>query len=235
MLAAGCSTVDTDTVASLKGFELSEAELDDLLAEQGVEGTESADTVRQAISSWIQQTALDENLVDPQLLEDDRLEPLYDQGLDAAPIACGRLLVTDSLESGADAVERLEGGEEFTDVLTDLNIDPQLAEVEGDAGCFTSDQFPAGPDTGPEVAALFSISAAMPYAVAPTIGPDGTENALIFAFSPFDQLDEPVAEPVLTQLRETVGLQLLVDDLDVDVDSRYGVFDSATATVVPLG
>lgn len=235
-IAAGCSSLDTDTVARVGDTEFTQDELDELLSAQQANG--NVDAARGAISNWIFETTVEKGLVTEELLAgvpEDRLVPAYGDGIAVAGITCPTILVVASPEAGNDAVEQLAGGGDVLDVIEEFNIDPQLAEAGGRAGCFPADQFdPASSDT-PEVQALFALDADDPFASVPTPSPDGTTGALVIGFRPFDDLDPNEAEQVLQALRQTVGLRLLVDDIDIDVDSRYGTFDVDRGGVVPLG
>lgn len=235
-IAAGCSSLDTDTVARVGDTEFTQDELDELLEAQQASG--NVEAARGAISNWIFETTVEQGLVTQELLAglpDDQLVPSYGDGIAIAGITCPAILVAASPEAGDDAIEQLETGTDVLAVIEEFNIDPQLAEAGGRAGCFPADQFdPASADTA-EVQALFAIDADDPYAAVPTPGPDGTNAALVIGFRPFDDLDPNEAEQVLESLRQTVGLRLLVEDIDIDVDSRYGTFDVGRGGVVPLG
>ncbi len=235
-VAAGCSSIDTDTVARVEGTEFTQDELDVLLEAQQTSG--NVEAARAEISNWIFETTVEKGLVTQELLAglpDDQLIPTYGEGIAIAGVLCPNILVAASAEAGDAAIEQLAAGTDVLDVVADFNIDPELGNAGGRAGCFPAEQFdPATSDT-PEVQALFSVDADDPYATAPTPGPDGTTAALVIGFRPFEDLDPTEADQVLQALRQTVGLRLLVEDIDIDVDSRYGTFDVDRGGVVALG
>lgn len=237
-LAAGCSSLDTDTVAQVGDTKLSEAELEELLIAAQVVDNQSIDVSRQAISNWIFETTVEQGLVSEEILAglpEDRLIPSYGDGIEAAGVTCPVIFVADSEASGDAAVASLDSGAGVTDVVAEFNIDPQLGTTDGLAGCFPIDQFDPEAATSPEVEALFSINDENRYASAPTAGPDGTTAALVVGFRPFEELDPNEAVQVVDILRQAVGLRLLVNDIDIDVASRYGTFDVDRGGVVPLG
>lgn len=240
-LTAGCTTFsDADAVARVGDTELSADELDALLAEQQIpdEARNDLNVVRPVISGWIEQTAVESGLFSTDLIEaipEERLLALYGQGLDAAGVTCVRLIVTESPDAGDQAAERLRSGAEFADVFAEANVDPDLAAVEGDAGCFDRSQFDGVDPRPPEIAALFTLNEADPIASAPSTNLDGTPAGLVLAYRSIDDLPTTDREQVVGLIRQTSGVGLVVENLDVYVASRYGTFDVASASVVPLG
>lgn len=240
-LAAGCTTFsDNDAVARVGDVELSEEELDDLFDEQEVPDDQRDDLniARTAISGWIESTAVDEGLFSADLVQeipDDELVALYRQGMEAAGVTCARLLVAPSLAEAEDAAERLAVGEEFAEVFAELNVDPTLADVDGEAGCFDINQVLGEGEPPPEVRALLSVNENNPIATAPSSSADGGEVGLLIQYRPAEDLPEEDLAQVLDLIRQSSGVGLVLDGIDIHVDSRYGRFDRATGSVVPLG
>lgn len=54
---------------------------------------------------------------------------------------CVRHLLVDTVEAATDARSRIEGGEEFTDVATEVSTDPSAADNGGDLGCAPAQQY----------------------------------------------------------------------------------------------
>ncbi len=202
-LTAGCTTFsDADAVARVGDTELSEDQLDELLDEQQFpeEARSDLTLVRPVISGWIEQTAIENGLFGPEVLEaipEADLLALYDEGIAASGVACVDLMVAESPEAGEVAAERLRDGEAFADVLADVNIDPDLAAVGGEVGCFDSSQFAGVDPLPPEVVALFSVNAADPFASAPSPNPDGSAAALVIAHRGADEIPSADVEQVL--------------------------------------
>ncbi len=132
-LTAGCTTFsDADAVARVGDTELSADQLDDLLAEQQFpeEARSDLTLVRPVISGWIEETAIENGLFSPELIEaipDAELLALYDQGIATAGVTCVGLMVAETPEAGDAAADRLRDGEAFADVFADVNLDPDLA------------------------------------------------------------------------------------------------------------
>ena len=70
---------------------------------------------------------------------------------------------------------------------------------------------------------------------AESFGVDGGPAGLVLVYRDADDLDAAEREQVVAILRQTTGVGLVVDDLDIYVAARYGTFDLASASVVPLG
>ncbi len=240
-LTAGCTTFsDADAVARVGDTELSASELDELLTEQQFpdEARNDLGLVRPVISAWIEQTAVENGLFSPELIAaipDDQLLGLYGQGIGVAGVTCVRLLVAASPEAGDAAAARLRSGDDFIDVFADVNTDVDLAGVDGEAGCFDLNQFAGVEPQPPEIAALFTVNEANPVASSPSANADGTAAGLVIVHRGAADLAPDDREQVVELIRQVGGVSLVVEDLDVYVASRYGTFDVASASVVPLG
>jgi len=240
-LTAGCSTFsDNDAVARVGDVELSEGGLEDLLDEQSVPDDQRSDLdlVRPVISSWIESTALDTGQFSEEMIADipdDDLVNLYRQGMESSGVTCALLLVAPTVDDADQAAIELRDGAEFRDVFDEYNTDPALADVSGDAGCFDINQVTGQGAPSPEVLALLSVNSGNPVATAPSATANGDELGLLISFKEIDELGDPEQTQVLDAIRSSAGVRLLLDDLDVHVDSRYGYFDRTTGAVTPLG
>ena len=237
-LVAGCSTLDTDEVARVGDATLSEDELDEILVAAQVIDNDSIDISRQAISNWIFEATVEQGLVSEEILAalpEDRLIPSYNEGIQAAGITCPIILVVESEEIAETAVVALDSGGDVAAAVAEFNVDPQLGSTNGLAGCFAIEEFDEQSLASPEVGALLRLDLDNRFDFAPTPGPEGTTAALVVGFRPFEDLDPTEAAQVVDTLRQAVGLRLLVEDIDIDVASRYGTFDASRGGVVPLG
>lgn len=229
-LTAGCTTF-SDAVARVGDQELSADELDQRLldigaSEEDLGGVLPGEPVRQVISAWIQETAIG--------LDDDDISALYSEGIEAVGVACPVVLATATIAEAQDAFDRLEAGEEFDVVFGEANVDPQLATVTGRVGCLTIDQFPPDTRESPDIASLFALSSDNPYALVDTAAA-AADTGLVVGYRPFDDLNADELAGVLAVARSTAAADVALDDLDIHVDSRYGTFDPATSSVIPLG
>jgi len=240
-LTAGCSTFsDSNAVASVGDVELSEGGLDDLLDEQSVPDDQRSDldVVRPVISSWIESTALDTGLFGEELIADipdDDLVNLYRQGMETSGVTCALLLVAPTVADADEAAAELRAGADFAEVFDTYNTDPALADVSGNAGCFDINQVTGQGAPSPEVLALMSVNSGNPVATSPSATANGDELGLLISFQEIDELGDAEQTQVLDAIRASAGARLLLRDIDVDVDSRYGYFDRETGAVTPLG
>ncbi|MGA9278638.1 hypothetical protein [Ilumatobacter sp.] len=240
-LTAGCSTFsDNDAIARVGDVKLSEDGLDDLLDEQAVPDEQRADLdlVRPVISGWIESTAIDTGQFSPEMIQeipDDELARVYRQGMETSGVTCADLLVASTVDEAEQAADELRDGADFEVVFDEFNTDPSLVDVGGDAGCFDITQLTAQGEPSAEVLALMSVTSAEPIAIAPSTTATGDEAGLLISFQDIDTLSDEEQTQVLDLVRQTSGVRLVLDDLDVHVDSRYGYFDRATGAVTPLG
>ncbi len=120
-------------------------EIESLLAEQGDEITFdqiaqiqglSPDALRRIFRATIiqEQVAdrLGESLEDPS---PDEIEEARRQQEAQLTEVCVRHILVGSAEEAEDAMERIEGGEAFEEVATEVSTDPSAADNGGDLGC----------------------------------------------------------------------------------------------------
>jgi hypothetical protein len=237
VLTAGCTTFsDNDAIARVGDVELSRAELDDQLAELGLEASDEAlpaAFARPTISSWIQEQAIEQGLfgdevvaaVEPELIADT-----YGLGLDGSGITCPELIVTDTFVLAEEAVVRLDGGEEFAAVFADLNVDPGLDATTGRFACVLRSELSADVLDTPDVAALRAVSADAPHVAAEIVDPVNGDFGVVIAFRGYDTLDDDDR----AQVDAAIAPRIVVEDLDVHVDPRFGRFDPASGSVVEM-
>lgn len=235
-LAASCAATDNDAVARVGDAELSVDDLELRAFEAGfaVEPTVDPDTARQIIQQWIQETAVESGEFDVDAVGEvtgDRAAGRYNAGLTESGVVCPAFIVTQTPDDADVALAQLDRGVEFDAVFAANNIDPGLLDTGGRLDCFDLASLLEAADN-PEVAMLFELSADRPYAVSPLLDPGGNPIAgIVIAFRAYDQLDANETALVGSALQSRIA----VENLDVDVDSRYGYFDPQTASVVALG
>lgn len=243
-LLASCSTFDrSDTAAVVGGVELSKADLSTLSG-----GSTDGDQLRSVINRWIQATILGADVAGVTSMDDlsavtgeavtmavaplsDEARAVYETGLDS-PLVCLRAIPLDEDTSADEVLAALDAGQSFADAASTFAVDPSLAE----GGGVLTDQ--SGNECFPTTGLTPELVEAMTDAGAEVGTPVAVELATVSAVI----LLRPWEEFPATQMGGLVPDQLkslmtdLVDGSDVWVDSRYGAWDAATASVVaPAG
>lgn len=222
VLATGCSTFsDNDAVARVNDDELSAEELRDLVTGVGAADTDAA-AARDQIGGWVRDelTKYADSSVAPAA---------YADGVERSGSICVQVTVVDDDQTARDALAELENGAEFATVFADTNVDPTLADDTGRLGCVAAAQLAF--DLGnPFVDSLRDLSETSPFtsAALPTV-PGEPDLFVVSRFVPFDELSADETDAVAGNLTaQALGV-------DVHIDPRYGVFDQASSTVLPLG
>ena len=224
-LTAGCTTFsDADLAARVGDSEYGRDELVADLEELGAtdEQLASADIARGQVGAWVAERVSEAS--DPALAE-----AAYEKGLFASGSICLQVVAT-STQADADAVvAELEAGASFDQVFAASNVDDALATSNGRIGCLPIADLALGVDN-PLVDSITTINADDPYATAvlPGAVPDD-ELYVVSRFIPYAELG-PDEIPIVTA---SLGADAL--GLDVYVDPQIGTYDSASATVIPLG
>lgn len=238
-VASGCTTFsDNDAVARVGDVELNEDDLADQAVELGIALPDqplTADQARNTLNEWIRLEVLggdDFTAESFEAIDDAAIVGSYLTGFDASGVTCVSVLGTDTVADAEAAADRLRAGEAFTDVFADANTNPGLDTTQGVIGCIRlADIDPSQLDL-PDFAAVRSLDADTDVAVAELTDLDGDPvGALTFRRRAFDELTDADAEIV----RSVIAPRLVIADLDVHVDPRYGTFDRESAIVVPLG
>jgi hypothetical protein len=224
-LTAGCTTFsDNDLAARVDDVEYSR---DDLVADledlgKTDEQLATGDIARSQVGAWIAERVGEAS--DPTLAE-----AAYAKGLFESGSICLEVVAT-SAQADADAVVlALEDGTNFADVFAASNVDDALAQSDGRIGCLAYAELALGGDN-PLVESIIAINANDPYATAVLPGATPGEDLYVVSrFIPYDELG-PGETPVVIAALNADAL-----DLDIYVDPQIGTYDSASATVIPLG
>ncbi len=224
-LTAGCTTFsDNDLAARVGDAEYSRDDLVAELEELGAtdEQLAVADIARGQVGVWIAERVAE--AADPALAE-----AAYAKGLFESGSICLEVVAT-SAQTDADAVVvELEGGTSFADVFAASNVDPALAQSNGRIGCLAIAELAIGVDN-PLVDSITTINANDPYSTAVLPGATPDEDLYVVSrLIPYDELG-PNETPIVNGALGATAL-----GLDVYVDPQIGTYDSATATVIPLG
>ncbi|NND75979.1 MAG: hypothetical protein HKN44_13330 [Ilumatobacter sp.] len=218
----GCTTFsDNDAVARVGDVELSSERLRDRVDARGAPQGEALDAnaVREEIGAWIgEQVAVG---VDPGLAA-----AAYAQGLFASGSICFEVIVVDSTEAAAAALDELRAGADFAAVYGERNIDPSLDGTTGRFPCVPENQLPLG--TGNTfVDSLVELDDGNRL-TSVQLDESGAAHA-VSRFVPYDELGPDDTALVLA------NLNVDLDGFDIHVDPRYGTYETSVGAVVPLG
>ena len=223
-MTAGCSTFsDSNVVARVNDVELTQDEFDARLTELGVTDTDvvQMEPVRAEITRWIQQ----------QLVPDEQIATMYDAGPADAGVVCVRAIVVNDQATADATLAELEAGTDFADAFQRSNLDQSLVATIGAIPCISGSDL-AGNAGTPFIDLATTLSSDNVYGDAPILDDTGAEVAwVVLGFRSWDLLDSADTD----QVAGMIDVGDAAADADVFVASRYGTFDSETATVVSLG
>lgn len=215
---SGCATfTQDDVVASYDDNRLERDEFDaryERLAGAPVDGRLQGDAARSVITNWIFEQVLDEaGVVDR-----------YEEGPEASGILCVSLVRPVDLGEAEGYLERLEGGEAWTDLLASDFPD---VPANGDVSCVPTVSL--GP-LAPQVAGMTLDN---PYAV--FLFDDLSVAVLrMRATAEVDPLEiAGIVQTIDPESIEGIGEQF--ESAEIAVDPRFGQFDIDAGGVIPLG
>jgi parvulin-like peptidyl-prolyl isomerase len=141
---------------------------------------------------------------------------------------CALHIVVDSESAARDVLAELEGGADFAELAAERSTDPAAATTGGALG---GDCVPltALAPAGPEFLAVLEASAIG----VPTDPVETTLGWHVVMRRPYDEVAEPLAALFAEQAGELMFAGYLAST-DVQVDPRYGRWDSLTSTVIAL-
>lgn len=210
-----------------------EAARGDLITQLG--GAEALDAVDPellefSIDSAASYKALDRVVAaQPSDDREQRLQELFDEVAPQRPL-CLNLIVSETEDDANAALARIEAGEDFGAVATEVSADPSTAANGGFAGCASVEQaaeyFGGDYSTAAEGDVIGPVSMNQLFVlveVESTTGPS------------FEQLVPELEQQLAAEDENRVGEYLLElqANADVTVDPRYGTWDAETGTVVP--
>ena len=221
-VTAGCSTLsDSDVVARVNDVELTSDEFDAQLSELGVTGDEVVplDPVRAELTRWIQQ----------QLVPADEIAAIYDAGPAEAGVVCiSAIVVAD--QAAAEPPSTTSIRHRLVEVFQRDNLDQSLTLDERRHPVHLGGR-PRGQRRNAVHRRRCHPVGRQPNGHRRLLDDAGAEVASVaLVFRSFDELDSVDAE----QVTSLIDVTEFTADADVFVDSRYGTFDAATATVVSL-
>ena len=145
-----------------------------------------------------------------------------------------RHILTEKRAAAREAIDRIESGEDFGEVASEVSIDPGSAQNGGDLG-----EIGRGATVPPFEEAAFNAE------VGELVGPVRSD----FGFHVLEVTDK-VRAPELAEVEDQIRTELeaqsggqafnefvtgFVADLDIQVDEQYGRWDEAAVAVVPAG
>ena len=201
-VASGCTTFsDNDAIARVDDAELSPDQLIELIGAVDPETATDANVAREAIGIWIGERL-------PTERDAGDAPKLYNQGILASGSLCSRAMVTEVAADRDAAMQALDDGGAWPDVLAEYNVNPQLGQTNGELGCGGVQDY-----AGTGVFTLFSaLSETTPYA-SETIDDDPTLPVFVIGqFIPYEELGPEQTASVIAGLPPDIsGLDIYVD------------------------
>lgn len=135
---------------------------------------------------------------------------------------CARHVLVETAEEADEARERLEGGEDFETVASDMSIDPSAADNGGDLGCAPAQQYvPEFRDA--------AVEAEIDAITEPIETQFGFHVLQVYDRTGPSSEEVPSEEEVRESLTENAGLEALQEwlleklaEAEVSVDEEYG-------------
>lgn len=216
---SGCATfTQDDVIASYNDVELDRDEFDaryvQVAGAAPTDGRLRGDTARGVVTNWILE----------QLLDEVGIVERYESGPAASGILCVALVRPDDLAAAERYVERLEQGEEWSNLV--MNEFPEVLDG-GKVNCLPTSELG---DLAPQVAELGLDD---PYGV--FVFEDDTVAVLrMREMSEVDPIElAGIVQMVDPESMGDIGERFEV--ADITVDPQFGEFDPEAGGVVPLG
>ncbi len=178
--------------------------------------------------------------VDVTPMTDEQLQALYESGAQVTGVLCIRVIATQTPEDTQEVIDRLAAGDDFAVVADDL-LDPTIDPAAVPPGGIYLD-----PESGSEcISAPEAIIGAFTGAISDVAGPidAGNGTALFILQRPFAEIEPTLRSIADSALASQVSAArpAKIDELiatgaataDVTIDSRYGMWDAGSGTVVP--
>lgn len=154
---------------------------------------------------------------------------VYDQGVAVSGVVCIRIMAFDTEDEAATAYAAVQAGEPFADLANDHPVDPAAEPTDG---IYTD------PSSGSEClaaagfASVAQVVADLPIGESSAPTSLGSEFFFLVQQRPYDEVAETVQPLVAATIAQSRAKDIL-DRADISIDSRYGMWDAATASVVP--
>jgi hypothetical protein len=188
------------------------------LVNEGVDVSEVSGTFQE------QQAAYETLVAEADVEVPDGLSEEYESTGGAAGLVCIRLFAVEDADAGDEAMTAIAEGDEFDEVgaANDPGFEQTGGSITGEADQPCVRRAELNPAADPIVAAVTEGEPGTP------VGPVETEVGLFV-----------VMAPPFSDVRRTLAPLVARDDFvtasDITINPRYGRWDAATASVVPLG
>jgi hypothetical protein len=239
---SGCATFDRNDVAA--GVGDAEVSIDQVAALQSGEEAVPGDAVRDQLTLWIRATRLQQytgspvdasfgsvdgstldQLVPAIVVAPGDAGPLYQRGL--AGLLCPRAIPVATAEDGEAAVDAYESGLTFAEVAGTYSNDPDIAAGGGEIAAIIGGECVPAEGLNPELVALLVDSPVGSAALHEFNG-----GLLILQRKPFADLTADSQRLVAADTR--IAIAAAFEGAAITVDPRYGRWDTATFSVVPM-
>jgi parvulin-like peptidyl-prolyl isomerase len=172
----------------------------------------------QAFAAW-QVTA-------PTAVEPETVRALYERGPVDSNITCTAHILVETEATAGEVLGRLDDGEGFAARASEYSLDPGSAVRGGALPCDTTGNF-----TNSYIPEY--VGAALDADLGVPVGPVESQFGFhVIIVRPYDDLGSDELDVILAQ--PLIRFGLVVGELDIYVNPRYGTFDPARG-VVPLG
>ena len=241
---SSCSTFNrSDAAAEIKGEQLTRSELNQLSG-----GVTDGDTVRSTITKWLQLGVLGgdtANIGSSSELDArtkaaistisapfmEAAKATYELGLGGAPLLCLRAIPIASPTTTDEVLTALQSGMSFADAAKKYSSDPSLA---ANGGLIADANGQACLDPASLNASLIQLMQANKAVPGKPVAIAFNNQKIIVLMRPFDDLTQS-EKTGFAQKELAAELKQRLAKAKVFVSSRYGRWDSASATVVALG
>lgn len=202
-------------------------------------GARLMEAVDAGTRDWLIDLAADELVLRRALAEetssDEEAQRFYDENPNQFATGCLRVIVVDGADLEA-VQERLDGGEDFEAVSSEVTTIPELAELGGllgQCGPLLGFQQNLGPDALAEILAAGEGEVTGPFELGDgsVVLAQATDRAQI----PFDQVRQQIIDNVPSTGEQAVSdlVQERLDAVEIRVDPRFGRWDREARAVVP--
>ncbi len=153
---------------------------------------------------------------------EDEMRDVYDAQLQARSEVCASHILVETEEEATAVFERLDGGEAFADLASELSLDPGSGAAGGELGCTTPNQYV------PEFA-IATLEADLDDPYGPVQSQFGYHIILVTdrTVPEFESLRDELAEQIQAASRQGLVQGWIVEVVraaEVTVDEQYGVW-----------